>query len=255
MINDKYVYIKENRLFVNTSLGCKGNCSYCYLPKIGYSNKKYLKKTKISKEIINFIEKSKININNKTLITLGCYSECFDKNNKKETIELLKYFLKKGNQIQLSTKEIISEKDIKEIYDLINYKGQLVIFISSATISKQKEIEINTTPIEKRLSNFLLLNKYNIPAVLYIKPVLKNITINDIELYIKYIKTYNIKETIVGSIFTEKNNNEPAPFYCDDKLYYNKIDDEEIIIKELSLYTNIYRRSTEVMKKYNRGEI
>ena len=41
---------------------------------------------------------------NGTLISFGCYSECWDEKNKPQTIKLIKYFLEKGNQIQVATK-------------------------------------------------------------------------------------------------------------------------------------------------------
>ena len=142
MIDNGYLFAKDNkRIFINTSLGCAGQCAYCYLPKMGYSNSSDNYRTISAQTIIEFIEKNKLDINQKTLITLGCYSECWDEYNKNETISLIKYFLKKGNQIQLSTKKQIMKEELTEILPLINYFGQLVIFVSSATISKHDTIE------------------------------------------------------------------------------------------------------------------
>ena len=144
MIDNGYLFAKDNkRIFINTSLGCAGQCAYCYLPKMGYSNGSDNYRTISAQTIIEFIEKNKLDINQKTLITLGCYSECWDEYNKNETISLIKYFLKKGNQIQLSTKKQIMKEELTEILPLINYFGQLVIFVSSATISKHDTIEKN----------------------------------------------------------------------------------------------------------------
>lgn len=34
MIDNGYLFAKDNkRIFINTSLGCAGQCAYCYLPK------------------------------------------------------------------------------------------------------------------------------------------------------------------------------------------------------------------------------
>lgn len=251
MIDNGYIYFKDNkRIFINTSLGCLSNCLYCYLPKIGYNTNSNDYKKVSAKEIINFIEKNKIDINENTLITLGCYSECFDDHNKKETISIIKYFLKKGNQIQLATKKQILKEDLEEVLPLIKYYGQLVIFVSCATISKQELIERNTIPIAMRFNNFNLGNILNIPVVLYMKPVLKEITLRDLNLYKNEIKKHKITDVVVGSIFTDAISDETVPFSSDSKLFYNKIDDEDIIISELSKLTNVYRRSTEVMKKY-----
>lgn len=249
MTDSKYAFMKNNRLFINASLGCKGKCTYCYLPTLGYSNdmKKY--QTIKSNQLLEIINKN-YNITKDILITIGCYSECLDENNKKETLDIIKYFLKKGNQIQLSTKKEIIESDFKEINDLIKYYGQLIVFTSSTSITNQENIEKNTTPIINRLNNFNILNKLNIPSVLYLKPVLKNITIKDLELYKKYIQEYNIENVVVGSMFTKDSSKEKSQF--SNELFYNKTSDEDIIFNELSKVTNVYRRSTEVVKKYKR---
>ena len=64
-----------------------------------------------AEELIEEIERA--GISRDTLITLGCFSECWDDNNKPETIKLIKYFLQKGNQIQLATKkEITVDKEV-----------------------------------------------------------------------------------------------------------------------------------------------
>lgn len=63
--------------------------------KMGYSNSSDNYRTISAQTIIEFIEKNKLDINQKTLITLGCYSECWDEYNKNETISLIKYFLKR----------------------------------------------------------------------------------------------------------------------------------------------------------------
>ena len=160
MIDNGYLFAKDNkRIFINTSLGCAGQCAYCYLPKMGYSNSSDNYRTISAQTIIEFIEKNKLDINQKTLITLGCYSECWDEYNKNETINLIKYFLKKGNQIQLSTKKQIMKEELTEILPLINYFGQLVIFVSSVTISKHDTIEkiLHLFLIDFKIFHFLIV--------------------------------------------------------------------------------------------------
>mgnify|MGYP001056737417 FL=1 len=48
------------------------------------------------------------------------------------------------------------KEELTEILPLINYFGQLVIFVSSATISKHDTIEKNTTPISNRFQNLIV---------------------------------------------------------------------------------------------------
>lgn len=251
MIDNGYLFAKDNkRLFINTSLGCSGECLYCYLLKLGYGNKDNNYKTISANDVIEMIEKNNFNLTKDTLITLGCFSECWDNHNKKETLKIIEYFLKKGNQIQLSTKKKIYSKELSILIPYIKYYGQLIIFVSSTTISKHSIIEKNTELIEKRFENFEISKSLNIPVVLYMKPILQNITIKDLDLYKSYIEHYNIKDVVVGSIFTGNITNETVHFSNKNELFYNSIKDEDIIISELSKICNVYRRSTDVTNYY-----
>ena len=117
MLDTGYLYAKDNnRIFINTCLGCNGGCSYCYLPKMGYSNEIKNFKVKTAVEILNDISSSGYILNEDTLVTLGCFTECFNDYNKPYTIELVKYFLNMGNQVQLSTKKRNNFRRRKIIY-------------------------------------------------------------------------------------------------------------------------------------------
>jgi DNA repair photolyase len=239
----------KSRIFINTSLGCTGGCTYCYLPKIGYSNTEISKSIKLAEDIISEIKKIH-KVDKNTLISLGCFSECWDANNINETKKLVNHFLENGNQVQLSTKKEIKLKDIKDLKEHIKYFGQLIIFVSFATISRWKEFEKNTDNPKSRFKNFEIIRKYNIPVVLYIKPVLENVTIKDIELFKKAIKKYNIKDTVVGSIFKENSKGEIVPFLKDKNFFYEPSKDEIEIRDNLKSLCNMFTRSTQVTKKY-----
>lgn len=251
MINTGYLYSKDNtRIFVNTCLGCRSKCSYCYLGKMGYDNKTAILKIKKAEELIEEIEKG--GISKETLITLGCFSECWDNNNKAETIKLIQHFLQKGNQIQLSTKKEINFEELESISRLIKYTGQLLIFVSSATISDWKSIEKGTDSPEKRFRTFKISKELGIPTILYMKPVLKGITIKDIELYKSLVKQYEIKDIVVGSIFGEEKSDETVHFSDEELLFYNPVSDELKIKQKLMELGNVrvFSRSSEVTKYY-----
>lgn len=253
MINTGYLFSTEKeRLFINTSLGCTANCAYCYLPTLKYSKGKkldnYVTAEKILKDLENYKELELGR--NGTLISFGCYSECWDERNKKETIKLIKYFLEKGNKIQLSTKKYIDYKELTDISKLIKFYGQLTIFISSATISYSDVLENNTTPPEERFKSFLITKELNIPTILYIKPVLYNITIKDIDLYKEVIKKYNIKDVVVGSIIKTNGKGEVAPFVNDNSMHAEPIEQEKEIISSLKEVCNVYTKSLQVVGKY-----
>lgn len=253
MINTGYLFSTEKeRLFINTSLGCTANCAYCYLPTLKYSKGKkldnYVTAEKILKDLENYKELELGR--NGTLISFGCYSECWDERNKKETIKLIKYFLEKGNKIQLSTKKYIDYKELTDISKLIKFYRQLTIFISSATISYSDVLENNTTPPEERFKSFLITKELNIPTILYIKPVLYNITIKDIDLYKEVIKKYNIKDVVVGSIIKTNGKGEVAPFVNDNSMHAEPIEQEKEIISSLKEVCNVYTKSLQVVGKY-----
>ena len=253
MINTGYLFSTEKeRLFINTSLGCTANCAYCYLPTLKYSKGKkldnYVTAKKILKDLGNYKELEFGR--DGTLISFGCYSECWDERNKKETIKLIKYFLEKGNKIQLSTKKYIDYKELTDISKLIKFYGQLTIFISSATISYSDVLENNTTPPEERFKSFLITKELNIPTILYIKPVLYNITIKDIDLYKEVIKKYNIKDVVVGSIIKTNGKGEVAPFVNDNSMHAEPIEQEKEIISSLKEVCNVYTKSLQVVGKY-----
>ena len=253
MINTGYLFsTKKERLFINSSLGCTANCAYCYLPTLKYSKGKkldnYVTAEKILKDLENYKELELGR--NGTLISFGCYSECWDERNKKETIKLIKYFLEKGNKIQLSTKKYIDYKELTDISKLIKFYGQLTIFISSATISYSDVLENNTTPPKERFKSFLITKELNIPTILYIKPVLYNITIKDIDLYKEVIKKYNIKDVVVGSIIKTNGKGEVAPFVNDNSMHAEPIEQEKEIISSLKEVCNVYTKSLQVVGKY-----
>lgn len=135
---------------------------------------------------------------------------------------------------------------------LIKYRGQLVIFVSMATITYHDKIENNATPIEERIKNFKNLSKLDIPIVLYIKPVLKGVTIKDLDLFKSFIINYKIKDVVIGTIFTLEPSKETIHFSDKNKLFYNEVDDEKILINELSKFTNVFTRSTQVMQFYKK---
>ena len=115
MINTGYLFSNDSdRLFVNASLGCSANCVYCYLPTLNCSKGKPLSTYITAEELIKQFETYKDFKagKNGTLISFGCYSECWDEKNKPQTIKLIKFFLEKGNQIQFATKKYVDFKNL-----------------------------------------------------------------------------------------------------------------------------------------------
>ena len=160
--------------------------------------------------------------------------------------------MQKGNQVQLSTKKEISVEEVEAFVSLIKYLGQLVVFVSSATISKWDTIEKGTDSPSKRFNTFKISKELNIPTALYMKPVLKGITKQDIELYKDIIRKYGIRDVVVGSIFGEKKTEETVHFSDKETLWYNPIPEELEIKRRFMELGNlrVFSRSSEVMQYY-----
>lgn len=85
---NEFVYGNENRIFVNTDMGCNSNCSYCYLPAL---NIKHGIKKISAVEAIGLVEKLEYYKKGKngTIISIGCYSECMDQENIEDTLLII----------------------------------------------------------------------------------------------------------------------------------------------------------------------
>lgn len=247
-----FVEGNQERIFLNTALGCESKCKFCYLPSqnynIGNKPKFHITSDEIVKKLL--INSSFIKGKFGTVLSIGCYSECWSKNNKKTTIELIKSLVNLGNPIQLATKRIISREEFYDLNSAVLWKGQLTIFISSTTVSEYKVWEKSTSDPYKRFNIFSENLKAKIPICLYLKPILPNITIKDINIYAKYVTSYNL-QTIVGSMFIydEKSISEQKAPIPSNKLFTVQSNDENTIFNKLfSLNLGTYQNSIQAIE-------
>ncbi len=232
----KYIIVQEERIFIDICVrGCGSGCLYCYAP---YHNEpqRLLNKKQID-AICRYVK------NNydceKKIISLCPNTEPLK---SKESIELILYiidfFSDTDCYIQISTKEIIPEFFLKKIHHLS--KSKIYINISVPSISNSDALEPNAASVEKRFNNFAMKELYyNIKFCLYIKPfVMKEW---DRELYIDYIKYYQIDLVCVGPTF---NNDSEVPcisLYDKDeaqKMYNTQVKSMNEFIELLRSTTN-----------------
>ena len=128
----------------------------------------------------------------------------------------------------------------------------LYISAVEVVISKWDAIEMGTDSPSKRFNTFEISKVLNIPTALYMKPVLKGITRQDIELYKEVIQKYGVRDVVVGSIFGEKEAEETVHFSDKGTLFYNPISEEFEIKRRLMELGNlrVFSRSSEVMQYY-----
>ena len=106
-----FVYGDSYRIFINTALGCDGGCQYCYLSKLGVSGEQPEKSVEEVLELLNGMEEYRPGRTG-TILSFGCYSECWDGKNKRKTTELIRQLAKKENYIQLATKKEITFEEL-----------------------------------------------------------------------------------------------------------------------------------------------
>ena len=240
---EEYVYGTSKRIFINTAIGCNACCKYCYMPRLGYSNKEKIISGEAAVKLVMNMSCFKRGQNG-TILSLGCYSECLDLENIRETKKVITNLLPLENQIQLATKQKVTEDICKLIRNFRRYTEQIKIYISMPTISRVDQLEPGTVSIEQRILNIENCIKYKIPVVLYIKPFLENITENDLKDYIKIVKKYRIPVVIGGYLDTEEKKE--VADVGNGRLYeMNNEEKRKWFEYELSKYTEVYEHSIE----------
>ena len=240
-----FVYGDSYRIFINTALGCDGGCQYCYLSKLGVSGEQPEKSVEEVLELLNGLEEYRPGRTG-TILSFGCYSECWDGKNKRKTTELIRQLAKKENYIQLATKKEITFEELLEIDSLAVFPNQIGIYLSIPTISESRILEPATDSVELRLSPLDHTRELeNIYFVLYVKPVIPNITKKDVGLYRRMMERHQVS-AVIGPMLDLKGGNESV-LVGEDKLAERESEDLEFLKNYLSESGKTYRHSTEVI--------
>lgn len=244
----EFVYGSKERIFVNTDIGCKAKCSYCYLPHL--VNKDNIKAISAQEAII-FVKNNPLFEAGEegTILSIGCYSECLDKENVLKTNELIEHFISYGNYIQLATKQEIPQMIIDTILQHRKFEHQVSIYVSMPTMSSLNQLEEGTASVDTRLENIKHCVISSIPVVLYIKPFIEGITDKDTEAFLKISQESNIP-VIIGD-FLSTSSSERIADVGEKKLYERP---ESIAYKEFincfSEKCQYYKHSTEIIEYY-----
>lgn len=239
-----HIFGDSERLFLNTELGCASSCSYCYLPIENYPiGSRTLSRISAAQLLAAIEANAQIRRGRSgTLFSIGCFSECWDSRNWRETISLISGLLPLGNNIQVATKRKISSHALAPLASLTGFKAQVHFYISSSTITQWRHYEKGTTPVLKRFESFSVCKEFGISVHLYIKPVLPNITIQDAEKYGDIMRSYGVS-AIVGEQFESNDMGSLAPI--SKKLVISEHADVQQLRDILSQYGEVFCNSTD----------
>lgn len=245
----RLVFGDRRRIFLNHYLGCRSRCSYCYLPKLGIAigqpDVSPYPPVTVANAVINWpsFEKGR----NGTILSIGCYSECWDPQVRRETKKLILHLLPLGNPIQLSTKRAIELRDIEYLRQKQVWEKQLNIYISCATISQWQLFEAGTSSPARRFNSLRQLMQVGLTCFLYIKPVLQGITIRDISEFVEVVEMAGIS-VIVGDEFSTEETDRIAPV-GENILFQKSPPDAERIRARLAEYSTVYETSIDPILK------
>lgn len=240
-----HLYYINNRLFINSVLGCASNCNYCYLDEIGLAKGKVVSEANVS-EIISILEKNPDSLWNpaKTLVQFGCYSDPWAKLSRNSTIDIIKWLNSKNYKTTLSTKQYIDTSDLNKISDLQN-KSNLFFLISMPIINNISSHEKGTASLSLRLKSIDNLIKAGFKIAIYVKPFISGVTITGISIFENIMKDYNIP-IILGRLFTSDGTGKIAVVSEKIKFYDNECDEYYLMKKTLSEFGSVYEHSCEV---------
>lgn len=243
---------QQDRLFINTGLGCKCGCQYCYLPDIGIG------------EVVRNIDKSiiidEIERREKdgefitgaqgTIVSFGCFTECWDNSTRKLTLEMLLYVLDKGNYIQISTKEFIEKKDIELLCSHLMFRNQLTINVSIPVYYESKQIEPNAEDVNRRIENFKYNKRYGMDVLLYIKPFLEDITMGSLDVYRKLIQRYELSVIIGKYLHVNREKGNELQMVGGKEMWQVESEQRRKLVEILRRITKVYENSVQVIEEY-----
>lgn len=242
----------KERVFISAAFGCCHHCAYCYLYEMKIKGVQCSFK---KEELLNELNRQGIFIPGKhgSLITIGCFTECWDEINRETTIQMINFFLQQGNYVQISTKKEISERDIISIAENIQFKNQMNIFVSLPTLSYAKKFEPDVDSPDLRIKNLDIKRKYGINTYLYIKPVIESITIKDKRRYAKLVKQYQVP-VIIGELMYPASDKDSRNFFIGRVCMREyRSDDSDKLARFLGKYTSIYRHSDDAIKQMRKN--
>jgi DNA repair photolyase len=190
------------RVFVSPAYGCTSKCGFCYLVHVRGSEKISVSKLTGDDLVLQLLANPQFRPGkNGTLISFSPHTESLDERVFPKLLEFIKAISYLRNPMQIATKRQVTPSHAIQLVNSIKYENQLVIFISSSTITYHDVFETATTIPLQRFEGFAACHAVGLPTCLYVKPVIPQISLLDIKLYIALIEQYTIKYCCVGAFY------------------------------------------------------
>jgi DNA repair photolyase len=245
--DDLFLSGDSSRLFINLELGCSSSCTYCYLPLEGMRLGKRPQKemARSSEELLRRLQLDRRFRPGRdgTILSIGCFSECWDSATKPRTIELITELLPHDNWIQFATKREIHQRDLEPIIHSSNWRAQAVAYVSSAAVRRWTQFERGTAPPSTRFKSFSACVTSGVRSCLYIKPVLPSVTVLDADLYGQIMARYHV-DAVVGDLFVPGLSVGDAVSPISKLLHVTEHPDADRLRCELAAFGRVFENST-----------
>lgn len=208
-----YIIVQERRFFIDIAKkGCGSGCAYCYVSSKDESQ--VLLNQEQIKQICIYLQKH-YECRGR-IISLCPNTEPLKSDaSRKLVLYIIRFFLKCGSYIQISTKESIPDEFLRKIDSIA--KRRVYFNISIPFLKNTSEIEPFAGNIVDRFENFSYAKRYsNICFCLYIKPFTKH-AYQYCQLYIDMINKYHIDTVFVGVQFDYQLDQPCQSLYIEDK--------------------------------------
>jgi len=183
LINLEPIVLAKNFLSLNSVVGCRNDCVYCYKHSWNFLDKFVPHQIYSVSQIVDNLLNHPYYAENIPLAIHNSATDPFQKGVKNVTYEIMDSLENLGikNIVALITKEYVSKKDIERIESFENIKPVLFVSYSGLPLNYERVVD------DRRLKTMQNLKESNLKKILYYRPIIKGVNddVNTIEKIIE----------------------------------------------------------------------
>jgi len=190
---------------IHVGINCPYNCAYCYIEDMGFKHRDWKPYPLNGKELVYAVLNNPAFYPGKlgTLIAIGSVTEPLA--NREHFLDYLEKLARLGNPIQFSTKSYIDEKLSKKISEINkSLPSEINPLITIVTFESYKSLEKGAPPPDKRLKTIENLANAGLKPVLFLRPIIPGINMNEIEQILREAKEHGAFGVVFGSLRVTK---------------------------------------------------